>query len=156
MDGTYNTAAMNIYLACTVRGDRAAVAALRGVADLLEGEGHTVLTRHLLADDVETAESALTERDVFDRDMQWLEAADVVIAEASGSSFGVGFEVGYVLGRAERSGQRVLLLYDAARHDRVSRLISGNGHPHCITCAYDGAAGLRRAVDAFLAPVAKD
>jgi 2'-deoxynucleoside 5'-phosphate N-hydrolase len=145
---------MNIYLACTVRGDRAAVAALRGVADLLEREGHTVLTRHLLADDVETAESALTERDVFERDLEWLRSADVLIAEASGSSYGVGFEVGYVLGRAEHSGQRVLLLYDAARRDRVSRLIAGNAHPCCTTCAYGTAAELERAVHDFVTPVA--
>jgi 2'-deoxynucleoside 5'-phosphate N-hydrolase len=144
---------VNIYLACTVRGDRAAVDALRGVADLLEREGHTVLTRHLLADDVETAESVLTERDVFERDMQWLNAADLIIADASGSSFGVGFEVGYVLGRAEQTGQRVLLLYNAARHGRVSRLISGNVHPHCTTYAYENAADLQRTVQAFLAPV---
>ena len=145
---------MNIYLACTVRGDRAAVAALRDVADWLEGEGHTILTRHLLADDVDTAESALTEREVFERDMQWLRSADLIIAEASGSSFGVGFEVGYVLGRAEQSGQRVLLLYHAARRGRVSRLISGNAHPYCTTCPYEDPAGLQRAVHSFLAPVA--
>jgi 2'-deoxynucleoside 5'-phosphate N-hydrolase len=145
---------VNIYLACTVRGDRGAVAALRGVADLLERDGHTVLTRHLLADDVETAESALSERDVFRRDMEWLRDADLLIAEASGSSYGVGFEVGYVLGRAEHSGQRVLLLYDAARRDRVSRLIAGNAHPCCTTCAYDTPAGLQRAVHDFLTPVA--
>ena len=144
---------MNIYLACTVRGDRAAVGALRAMADLLEREGHTVLTRHLLEDDVEAAESALTERDVFNRDLEWLQSADVLIAEASGSSFGVGFEVGYVLGRAEQSGQRVLLLYDASRRGRVSRLIEGNAHPCCTTCAYESPADLRRVVEAFLAPV---
>jgi nucleoside 2-deoxyribosyltransferase len=144
---------LTIYLACTVRGDRAAVGALRAVADSLERQGHTVLTRHLLADDVETAESALTERDVFQRDMQWLHAADCLIAEASGSSFGVGFEVGYVLGRSEQSGQRVLLLYDAARKARLSRLISGNAHPHCTTCEYGDPADLLRAVESFVAPV---
>lgn len=144
---------MNIYLACTVRGDRAAVAALHGVADLLEREGHTVLTRHLLEDDVDAAESALTERDVFDRDMEWLEHADLLIAEASGSTYGVGFEVGYVLGRSETSGQRVLLLYDAERRGRISRLIPGNAHPHCTTYGYESASDLQHAVHLFLAPV---
>jgi nucleoside 2-deoxyribosyltransferase len=145
---------VNIYLACTVRGDRAAVAALRDVAALLEREGHTVLTRHLLKDDVDSAEAVLTERDVFDRDMEWLEGADLLIAEASGSSYGVGFEVGYVLGRAERSGQRVLLLYDAARRGRISRLIPGTAHPHCTTHGYESASDLQRVVQLFLAPVA--
>jgi len=144
---------MNIYLACTVRGDRGAVTALHGIADWLEREGHTVLTKHLLADDVEASESTLTERDVFERDMEWLRSADLLIAEASGSSYGVGFEVGYVLGRAEHSGQRVLLLFDAARRDRVSRLIAGNAHPCCTTHAYGSPADLQRAVQDFLAPV---
>jgi nucleoside 2-deoxyribosyltransferase len=145
---------MNIYLACTVRGDRGAVEALRSLADALERQGHVVLTRHLLADNVDSAESLLSERDVFERDVRWLEGADLLIAEASGSSYGVGFEVGYVVGRAERSGQRVLLLYDAARRERVSRLIAGNVHPSCTSYSYSDTSDLLRFVDAYLAPVA--
>lgn len=144
---------MNIYLACTVRGDRGALGVARALADALECMGHQVLTRHLLEDDVETAESMLSEREVFERDLEWLGAADVVIAEASGSSYGVGFEVGYVLGRSEVTGQRVLLLYDTARRPLVSRLISGNVHPHCTTYPYRDAADLLRFVDTYLAPV---
>ncbi|HJR60970.1 MAG TPA: nucleoside 2-deoxyribosyltransferase [Vicinamibacterales bacterium] len=144
---------MNIYLACTVRGDRGAVGIARALADALEDQGHTVLTRHLLEDGVESAESALSERAVFERDMRWLAGADVVIAEASGSSYGVGFEVGYVLGRSDATGQRVLLLYDIARRPVVSRLISGNVHPNCTTYPYRGADDLLRFVTTFLAPV---
>jgi hypothetical protein len=114
-----------------------------------------VLTRHLLADDVESTESAFSERDIFQRDMDWLCRADLLIADASGSSYGVGFEVGYVLGRAEHSRQRVLLLFDTARRDRVSRLIAGNAHPRCTTYAYRSAEELQRAVEDFVAaPVA--
>ena len=125
----------------------------RSLADALEGMGHTVLTRHLLEDDVETAESALTERDVFERDLRWLESADLLVAEASGSSYGVGFEVGYVLGRSAATGQRVLLLYDGARRQLVSRLICGNSHPACTTYSYRDGADLLRFVATFLAPV---
>lgn len=127
---------MTIYLACTVRGDRGAVAPARALADWLESAGHTVLTKHLLDDNVEAAESQLSEREVFARDMAWLDSADVLVAEASGSSYGVGFEVGYVLGRADRTGQRVVLLFDEARRPAVSRLIAGNDHSACTTYAY--------------------
>jgi nucleoside 2-deoxyribosyltransferase len=143
---------MNIYLACTVRGDRGGLAGARALADSLERAGHTILTRHLLADDVEAAESALGEREVFERDVRWLNAADLLIAEASGSSYGVGFEVGYVLGRAERTGQRVILFYDVARTSHVSRLIAGNTHPACTTYPYQDAADLLRFVKGLLAP----
>ena len=133
---------MRIYLACTVRGDRGAVVALRSLAAALERGGHTVLTKHLLADDVEGAESQMTEQQVYDRDIEWLESADVLIADASGSSFGVGFEVGYVLGRSDRTNQRVLLLYRTDRRPHISRLISGNAHPRCTVLTYEDPADL--------------
>ena len=133
---------MNIYLACTVRGDRSAVSALRGLVTSLEAAGHVVLTKHLLADNVESAESQLTERQVYDRDIAWLEACDILVADASGSSFGVGFEVGYVLARSDRTSQRVLLLYSATRAHAVSRLIVGNAHPRCEVQKYENPEDL--------------
>jgi nucleoside 2-deoxyribosyltransferase len=141
---------MTIYLACTVRGDRGAVPALRSLVTSLENAGHTILTKHLLDDNVEGAESALSERAVYERDIEWLEACDVLIADASGSSFGVGFEVGYVLGRSDRTDQRVVLLYRADRRDQISRLIVGNAHPRCETISYSDGADLTRTVLAAL------
>ena len=137
---------MTIYLACTVRGDRGAVAGLRALVAALESAGHTILTKHLLEDNVEGAESALTERAVYERDIAWLEACDLLIADASGSSFGVGFEVGYVLGRSDRTDQRVVLLYRADRRDRISRLIIGNAHPRCTVVPYATGAELAATV----------
>ena len=142
---------MNIYLACTVRGDRAGVTAARVLCDAAERNGHLVLTKHLLCDEVDAAESSLTERAVFERDLRWLDSAELLIAEASGSSYGVGFEVGYILGRSAHTAQRVLLLYDAARRPVVSRLIAGNSHPACTTYAYRDVADLQRFAKGFLA-----
>ena len=143
---------MVIYLACTVRGDRGAVMALRELATALEAAGHTVLTKHLLDDAVDAAEAALTERAVYERDMSWLETCNLLIADASGSSFGVGFEVGYVLGRADRSGQRVVMIYDESRQHAISRLVVGNAHPACMVLPYKTAAGLVSSVSALLVP----
>ena len=145
---------MNIYLACTVRGDRGAVAALRGLVASVEAAGHVVLTKHLLDDNVESAESELTERQVYERDIAWLEACDVLIADASGSSFGVGFEVGYVLARSDRTQQRVLLLYSASREHAVSRLIVGNAHPRCEVQKYENPEDLVSRVSQSLEPKA--
>jgi hypothetical protein len=138
---------MKIYLACTVRGDRGGVIAGRAICARLQDLGHEVLTTHLLVDDVDTAESLLTERDVFRRDLEWLNACDVLVAEASGSSYGVGFEVGFVLGRAAISGQRVVLLYDAARRHTVSRLITGNHDAACTTFGYTSVDDLIGFID---------
>ena len=124
---------MRIYLACTVRGDRAGVLAGRTIADRLQRHGHEVLTVHLLADDVDAAEAQLTEEEVYRRDIEWLSTCDVLVAEASGSSYGVGFEVGYVLGRARHTGQQIVLVYDAERRGVISRLITGNCDAVCCT-----------------------
>jgi nucleoside 2-deoxyribosyltransferase len=133
---------VRIYLACTVRGDRGAVAALRTLVARLEQDGHTILTTHLLQDGVDSAEAALTEQAVYERDIAWLESADVLVADASGSSFGVGFEVGYVLGRSGSTTQRVVLLYRADRVNQISRLIAGNSHPRCTVLKYEDPADM--------------
>ena len=120
-----------------------------------------MLTWHLLADDVEAAESRLSEEDVYRRDLDWLSRCDVLVAEASGSSYGVGFEVGYILGRAHRqahgatsgpnraaaSGRRVVLLYDTARRANVSRLITGNRDAQCTTFCYSSIEELLAFID---------
>ena len=138
---------MRIYLACTVRGDRGGVAAGRAICDRLRHHGHDVLTAHLLDDNVDAAEAQLTEQAVFTRDLAWLSTCDALVAEASGSSFGVGFEVGYVLARSDRTGQRVILLYDVARANQVSRLLVGNIHPACTTFAYASVEELVAFID---------
>ena len=142
---------MRIYLACTVRGDRAGVLAGRAICARLQWHGHEVLTTHLLGDDVDGLEATLTEAQVFRRDLDWLSGCDVLVAEASGSSYGVGFEVGYVLGRARVTGQRVVLLYDAARGSSISRLIVGNCDAACTTFGYQSLAELSTFLDRHFA-----
>jgi nucleoside 2-deoxyribosyltransferase len=146
---------MRIYLACTVRGDRGAVAAARHIHDRLVHLGHEVLTSHLLRDDVEAVESRVTAQHVFTRDVEWLDAADILVAEASGSSFGVGFEVGYILGRAAQSGQCAYVLYHADRQGAISRMISGLSHRHATSLAYSTLADIDAFLDAHLAPTRK-
>jgi 2'-deoxynucleoside 5'-phosphate N-hydrolase len=141
---------VRIYLACTVRGDRGGLTTARALSGLLERHGHIVLTTHLLADDADRAESSLSERQVYERDVEWLDGCDLLIAEASGSSFGVGFEVGYVLGRSAATRQRVLLLYDQSRRGQVSRLLVGNAHPNCTTYAYGDPGELLAFVERYL------
>jgi nucleoside 2-deoxyribosyltransferase len=138
---------MTIYLACTVRGDRSGVLAGRAICERLQRHGHEVLTTHLLADDVESAESRLTEGEVYRRDLDWLTRCDVLVAEASGSSYGGGFEVGFVLGRAPATGQRVVLLHDRNRRQAISRLITGACDTACTTFGYSSIDELTAFID---------
>jgi hypothetical protein len=65
--------------------------------------------------------------------MRWLTAADSVIVEASGSSFGIGFETGFALGALEVP---VYLLYDTARSDSISRMALGLRHERAQVVPY--------------------
>jgi nucleoside 2-deoxyribosyltransferase len=141
---------MLIYLACTVRGNRGAVEAARTLCARLEEAGHSVPTKHLLDDDADMAEGALSARAVYERDIARLERCDVLVAEASGSSYGVGFEVGYMLGRSAETNQRVVVLYKADREEKISRFIPGTTHPRCTTIAYDDPGELVEKVLAAL------
>jgi nucleoside 2-deoxyribosyltransferase len=141
---------MRVYLACTVRGDRTTFDAVRYIGARVREGGHEILTQHLLLDDVEHFERGHSDQDIYTRDLDWLESADVLIAEASGSSYGVGFEVGYLLGRAPHSGQRAVVFYRRDRHDRISRLISGLTGPYVQVYAYDAVEDLDGALDGIL------
>jgi 2'-deoxynucleoside 5'-phosphate N-hydrolase len=84
-------------------------------------------------DDAWEADRSISPQDVFRRDMGWLDECDLFIAEVSGSSFGLGFETGYLLGATDK---KVMLLYRRDVEKRVSLLISGNTHTNCILVPY--------------------
>jgi nucleoside 2-deoxyribosyltransferase len=124
---------MKIYFGFTVAGDRSGIEAARKIVVLLERAGHEVLTRHLVEDDAWEADRRISAEDVYRRDMAWLEQCDLFIAEVSGSSFGLGFETGYLLGATNK---RVILLYRRDLEHRLSLLISGNSHINCTLKPY--------------------
>jgi len=80
--------------------------------------------------------------------MAWLELCDLFIAEVSGSSFGLGFETGYLLGATSK---KVILLYRRELEKKVSLLISGNTHPNCTLAPYATIAEAEEFVAARLA-----
>ena len=71
----------------------------------------------------------------------------MLVAEASGSSYGVGFEAGRSSAAPVATGQRVVLLYDAARRNAISRLATGNCDEACETLAYTSLADLAVFID---------
>ena len=124
---------MRIYFGFTVAGDRSTVDAARRIVEWLESAGHEVLTRHLVGDDARERDRALAPSAVFGRDMRWLEECDAFIGEVSGSSFGLGYEAGFVLGGSHK---RAILFHRADAAGRVSLLITGNTHPRCTVAPY--------------------
>ena len=124
---------MKIYFGFTVAGDRSSALAAKKIVELLVELGHEVLTRHLVREDAWQADRSISPQEVYLRDMTWLEQCDLFVAEVSGSSFGLGFETGYLLGATEK---KVVLFYRRAVETKISLLITGITHPNCRLVSY--------------------
>lgn len=138
---------MKVYFATTVLGDRSHVERVRRLVEFLVEEGHEVLTEHLFRDDAFEQDGELSPRRVFERDLRWLDEADLVIVEATGSSFGIGFETGYVLGAMDKP---LCLLYDRDREARISRMAVGLSHPNARVVPYAEVEEARAALERVL------
>ena len=128
---------MKIYFGFTVAGDRSSIQIARHMVEVLETMGHQVLTRHLVGDDAALNDRTISPQAVYERDMKWLLESDIFIAEVSGSSFGLGYEAGFVLGS---STKKAVLFYRREAALRISLLITGNTHPNCRLVPYSEAA----------------
>ena len=140
---------MKIYFGFTVAGDRSTIDTARKVVHQLEEMGHEVLTRHLVSDNAWEADRSVSPQDVYRRDMAWLGQCELFMAEVSGSSFGLGFETGYMLGATSK---KVVLLYRRDAEQRVSLLITGNTHPNCTLVPYANVEEVMRFVLQHLTP----
>ena len=74
-------------------------------------------------------ETNRSDREIFLRDMEWLQSADLIIAEVTTPSLGVGYE----LGIAEKLKIPALCLYRPIKGKRLSAMISGNEKFNCQT-----------------------
>ena len=83
-------------------------------------------------------------REVYRRDIGWIEQSDAMVAEVSTPSLGVGYEVGYALHIA----QPVLCLY--RRGLFVSKMITGNPAPTLVVATYQNLDELDAHLDSFL------
>ena len=92
----------------------------QAIVEALVQDGHQVPTAHLAESGVGAVEAVLSPQAVYTRDVDWIRASDVLIAEVSVPSHGVGYEIGFALG----IGKPVLALYQQGR--KVSKMISGN------------------------------
>lgn len=114
---------MNIYFACSITGGREFESVYQEIVAALEAEGHIIPTSHLAQSESVQGERALTPRDVYERDVNWVRECDVLIAEVSVPSHGVGYEIAFAL----QLGKPVLCLSEEQR--RVSKMITGNPDP---------------------------
>ena len=110
---------MKIYFSCSIRGVRHDPETPQLLIDHLKSHGE-VLTEHI-GQVTEEFEADISEVEIFKRDVAWLQETDVVVAEVTGPSLGVGYEIGI----AETLGKPILCLYEETGK-KISAMILGN------------------------------
>lgn len=140
---------MKIYFAGAIRGGREDQARYQGLIQYLSTLGE-VLTEHIgQADLAASGEKGFSDRAIYLRDQAWLEQADVVVAEVSLPSLGVGYEIGY----AERRGKKILCLFWAHAPRKLSAMIAGN--PALQVAAYTDLTEAQSIIQNFLRTLQK-
>jgi hypothetical protein len=140
---------VRIYFSGSIAGGREQQPIYQYVVHRLKSLGHTVLTEHVADPGLTGPEPNVPAREVYRRDIDWLEQADAVIADISTPSLGVGYEIGYALER----GTPTLCIYRDGLF--VSKMITGNPSPHLTIAAYRDTSELDRHIDAFLEVIAR-
>jgi nucleoside 2-deoxyribosyltransferase len=110
-----------IYFSGSIRGGRDFVDEYFEIIKYLKND-FIVLTEHI--GDKNLNPSGEIQKDdeyIFKRDCNWIDEADLIIAEVSNPSLGVGYEICY----AEKISKPILCLYKNSDR-KISAMISGN------------------------------
>ena len=116
---------MKVYFAGSIRGGREDQQKYLKLIDFISTKAE-VLTEHVGSHSIgKIGEDALDDIAIYERDIEWLEEADAVIAEVTTPSLGVGYE----LGVAEKLNKPTLCLFNEGKKDQtLSALLAGNSN----------------------------
>ncbi len=136
-----------VYFAGSIRGGRKFSRYYPGIIALLRQYG-TVLTEHV-GGNLSAKGEPLPAAKIFKRDVAWLKKAKAVVADVSGPSHGVGYE----LALCEQFKKPTLCLLHASRAGRLSAMIAGNPKFRVVT--YRSANDLVPAFRTFFKKLSK-
>jgi len=135
---------MKIYFAGSITGGREDVELYSKIINILKTLG-VVLTEHVGDSrlSVEKGEN-LSDGQIHDRDVRWIVESDVIIAEVSTPSLGVGYEIRTAI----QNRKSILCLYRPEKVKRLSAMIRGS--PDLTVKEYHNLNEARQIIDEFL------
>jgi nucleoside 2-deoxyribosyltransferase len=116
---------MKVYFAGSIRGGREDRKLYQDLILYLRNFGE-VLTEHVGDRGLFEKEQPLSDEQIYMKDRTWLEDCDILVAEVTTPSLGVGYEIGL----AESLGKKILCLFRKGSGRKLSAMISGNPRLH--------------------------
>ena len=135
---------MNIYFSCSITGGRKDQVVYEKIVEFLVAKRHDVPTAHLSKANVMEDERVVSPAEVYQRDVNWVNQCDVLIAEVSTPSHGVGYEVALAL----LQDKPVLCCY--RKGQAVSKMILGNDLPNLSLYEYFTLEELLKELEKYL------
>jgi nucleoside 2-deoxyribosyltransferase len=121
---------MKIYFACSISGGRQDEGVYQKMVQVLLSMGMDVPSAHISETGIEQIDGLEEASDIYQRDVNWIEESDLLIAEVSTPSHGVGYEIAYALNLSKP----VFCLYNQG--EVVSKMITGNSHSLLTVSSY--------------------
>lgn len=114
---------VKVYFAGSIRGGRVDAELYHKMIGYIQGKGCDVLTEHVGSKDLSVIEQGKKDVGIYEQDTAWLRESDVLIAECTCPSLGVGYELAY----AESHGIPCHIFYDRTK-TQLSAMLTGNSY----------------------------
>lgn len=112
-----------VYFAGSIRGGRVDAALYQKIINYIK-KTDIVLTEHIGKSNMSLkAQTKEIDVHIYERDTEWLKSCDLVIAECTCPSHGVGYELAY----AEAHNIPVYIFYDKIKSN-ISAMLNGNAY----------------------------
>lgn len=135
---------MKVYFSCSITGGRTEQKTYQSIVRHLEEQCWEVPTAHLAGEGVLDEDGKLEAWEVYQRDVTWVKESDILVAEISTPSHGVGYEIAV----AEFHHKPIFCCYETGK--RISKMILGNDYQFLQIYAYRSTIDLFSALDDFL------
>lgn len=131
-----------IYFAGSIRGGRVDADLYRRIIEYIQ-KTDIVLTEHVGSSDLNLKEQGKKDEEIYSQDTAWLRDCDLIIAECTCPSLGVGYELAY----AERFGKPCHIFYDRTK-TQLSAMLTGN--PYFNIYSYENEEDIYNAIDRII------
>jgi len=111
---------MKIFIAASIRGGRQLIPTYVHIIRFLKSRNCTIMSEHVGSLTLEKEEAKITEQEIFEKDIHWIEESDYLIAEITVPSIGVGYEICHAVSHQKP----VLCVYENGA--RASAMVLGN------------------------------
>lgn len=112
---------MKIYVSGSIYGGREKIETYKVIIKALEKYGE-VYDKEIIDEDILEKEKFQSDEEIFNKLENYLKNIDIVFAEVTVPSLGVGYELGF----ADQLGKKIIAIYDMNVVDKVSTMIRGN------------------------------